>query len=201
MKLAFNGKKERENAMKYEHISRKEVMETIDFYKRNPDINSPTIRIMGRTTEEFIGNLNKRSQKNKNGRLEKSLVVYRENKDLLTKESIEVINKLLGDKKIRDKVRIVHDGSYLVNRIWNYVDTECGKVNICPEFWAYRIDVPSSEFDRLSLKKKIDWLYNHFDVIYIQINLVKSRQDIIEEIEYQTMQDELEHYYDCDYDY
>lgn len=185
--------------MKYPCISEKSVLETINFYNENPQINSPTIDVMGRTVEQFMENLNKRAQKDKDGKLVRSLVTYRNNKDLLTDESIQVINKLLGDTKIRSKIRIVTDGSYLVNRIWSYVDTENRKVVILPEFDGYSIGVDSSEFYKLSPKKQIDWLFNHFDIIYVQIHFVNTVDAILDEIDWQISLDELDRHFDFDY--
>lgn len=157
--------------MKYPSINVKEVKETVDFYNENPQIDSPTPKVMGRTVEQFMESLNKRAIKDDKG-LEKSLIVYRDNSELLTEGSIQVINKLLGDRKIREKIRIVNDGSYLVNRIWVTVDTQYSKIEFLPEFYGYRVGVRDSVFHSLPVKKQIDWLYNHFDVIYIQMPLV-----------------------------
>jgi hypothetical protein len=177
----------------YPSISEKSVAESIELCKRNHIENR-----LGETVDEFMNNLKNRSKVINDKDLVKSLIVYRDNKDLLTDESIEVVNKLLGDTKIRNKIRIVYDGSYLVNRIWGSVDLEKGKIALIPEFSGYEIDVESSKFDNLSLKKKIDYLYNHFDTIYLQINLVKSVLDIIEIIEFELLSGTLDRIYDYD---
>lgn len=184
--------------MKYPYISEKEVAETLKFYNENPHIDSPTIKVMGRTIEQFIENLNKRARMDNDGRLIKSLVAYRDNKDLLTDESIQVINKLLGDRKLRSKIRLVSDGSFLVNRIWGFVNTESGKIVIRPEFDGRSIEVDTSNFYKLSTKKQIDWLYNHFDIIHVQIGLIETRDDILDDIRWRTMEDEIDRFYDFD---
>lgn len=177
--------------MNYPHISEKDVLETVNFYNNHPDFISPT---PGKTVEEFIGNLNKRAKKDTDGKLEKALMTYHANADLLDDESLEIVRKLLDNKKIREKIRIVDDGSYLVNRIWNCIDAENGKIVIIPEFDGHSINVDSSEFYKLSAIEKIDWLYNHFDIIYAQISLVETRQEMEEEINFGTWLEVLEKY-------
>lgn len=164
--------------MKYPNLSEKDIMRSIQLRIEHPEYNynnRPT------TLNEFIDGMKNEAKKD-DGRLYQSLMVYRENKDLLTDESIVVINKLLGDKKIRDKIRLINDGSYFVNRIWGHVVIKNEKIEICPEFNGPSIDIDSSRFDELSVKKKIDWLYNHFDNVYVQIPLVKTRQDILKKM-------------------
>ncbi len=175
--------------MKYPCINEKQIEETLKFYNENPDIDSPVINVMGRTLTEYIDNMNKRAKKDTNGKLEKSLIIYRENKDLLTDQAIEVVNKLLGDRKIRNKIRLVNDGSYLVNRIWGHVRIRDGKIDMQPEFDGYYIGIDTSKFNNLSIKKKIDWIYNHFDLIYVQIPFVDNLKDILNLIECELIQD------------
>lgn len=183
--------------MKYPSINKKQVLDAVNFYNENPELCSHVVIEMGTTVEQWMERLNERAKKDSDGKLEKSLIVYRKYRSLLSEKSIEVINKLLGDRKIRNKIRIVYDGSYLVNRIWSYVDLEKEQIVIRPEFNGYEFNVNTSEFDKLSPKKQIDWLYNHFDVIYVQITLVKSLQDILSTIEFEKEMD----YFDRAFNY
>lgn len=84
-------------------------------------------------------------------------------------ESKKIINKLLGDKKLFRKIKVCSDGSYRNNRIFCNTDIyaeKAFKINI----ELYRIlymQIPE-EVENLTPNKKIDWLYNHFDTIFIQ---------------------------------
>lgn len=184
--------------MKYPSISKKEVQGAVSFYNQHPDMK-PKFRVCsGDTVEEFISSIEKVAIKD-DKKLERSLIVYRENKDLLTDESVEVVNKLLGDRKIRNKIKLMNDGSYLTNRIFGFVDLEKGLIEIKPCFYWFDICADGTEFSELSPKKKIDWLYNHFDVIYVQIKYVESRFDILDNIAWELHQDELDRYYSMSY--
>lgn len=184
--------------MKYPSISKKEVQGAVSFYKQHPEVKREFNIYKGDTVEEFINNIEKVAIRD-DKKLEKSLIVYRENKDLLTDESIEVVNKLLGDRKIRNKIKLMNDGSYLANRIFGFVDLEKGLIKIIPCFDWFDIGADGTEFSHLSPKKKIDWLYNHFDTIYVQIKYVESRFDILDNIAWELHQDELDRYYCMSY--
>lgn len=186
--------------MKYPSINENEVKETVDFYNQHPDMKPKFRGYDGDTVEGFISSIRKVAIKD-NKILERSLIVYHENKDLLTDESIEVVNKLLGDRKIRNKIMLMADGSYLSNRIFGFVDLEKGLIEIKPCVHLYGSSNVYTEFKKLPPKKKIDWLYEHFDVIYVQIKLVKSRFDMLDDIAWEIQQDELDRYYTTSYDY
>lgn len=141
--------------------------------------------------EKHVQRLNKMATKDTKG-LIKALIVYRDNKDLLSEESLIVINKLLGDTKILKKVRLINDGSYRMNRIWGYVDLKSKEIIIRPYFDWHSKSSEKLNFDKLSTKEKIDWIYNHFELIYVQVKLVKSREDIMQLIFWEIEMDKFD---------
>ena len=93
------------------------------------------------------------------------------NTGLLDDLSITVINKLIGDRKLFKKIKFCYDGSYRNNRIWGSPNTVENKYRIRPEIgyelWKqfdYQYPV-----DKNNVKEYIDWIYNHFDTIFLQI--------------------------------
>ena len=136
-----------------------------------------TNRYGNKTFEEIVQYQLDLAVEDKDKRLENSLNVYRDNSDFLTKDSLEVINKLLGDRKLRNKIRIIADGSWYMNRIFGFVDTEDHSIVIRPEICGYAMGIDTDFFKKLSPKKQIDWIYNHFDYIFLQLRFVECRSD------------------------
>lgn len=162
--------------MKYPHISRKEIEEAVR-YSNESNCGFDTFK--GMTVDQAIKKWADKAYSD-DTTLDKTLMAYRANQDLVhDKDSIDVINKLLNDRRLRKKIRIIHDGSYYVNRIWVHVNAG-GKVQFTPELCTWFLNIDDEKFDKLSAKKKVNWLYNHFDVIYIQVSPVESRNDIYE---------------------
>lgn len=177
--------------MKYLLIDMIELDDSFQFYAEHTHL---TPFYKGNSVDEWADEIIKRAEKN-DKLLKQLFITYRENKDLILDESsIEIINKILGDCKIRSKCRIVNDGSYLNNRIYVYISLydNLEGIRIRPEL-GFRLDPDiRNHFYNLPVKKAIDWLYNHFDTIFVHPILVKNREDICDEIDYQKVMQELD---------
>lgn len=161
--------------MKYPHINKSGIEKAVLFDNDNPQYE---MDFLGMTVDQAMKFWADKAYTD-NVALDKILMVYRENSDFVCdKDSIDVINKLLSDRRFRKKVRIIHDGSYYTNRIWAHTNVG-GKVEFTPEICVWELDIDNTSFQKLSAKKKLNWLYNHFDVVYIQVDAVESRDDII----------------------
>ena len=161
--------------MKYPCINRSGIEKAVRFDNDNPQYDMDFLGMTVDQTMKFWAD----KAYTDNATLDKTLMVYRENSDLVyDKDSIDVINKLLSDMRFRNKVRIIHDGSYYTNRIWVHTNVG-GKIEFTPEICVRELDIDDTAFQNLSAKKKLNWLYNHFDVVFIQVDAVESREDII----------------------
>lgn len=90
-----------------------------------------------------------------------------------------ILNKLIGDHKLHKKFQVVYDGSYLANRIWvcdsEYSGKDGSRFSVELSYSHYHnrpTDIPEKyvhEFDKCNVVEKIDWIYNHFGTIFIQI--------------------------------
>lgn len=98
-------------------------------------------------TEYFI--------KPKAGFLEQYLQECKENIDMFTPDSLDIINKLLGDTKLKKKCKIINDGSFVNNRIWWGVNVSKQRIQISVDLDHHYDDSCRGN------KDKIDWLYNH----------------------------------------
>ena len=113
-------------------------------------------------------------------------------------DSLEIVNKLIGDHKLRKKFVVACDGSYLSCRIWLYIDTrDEGKFNLeidCPIIDKY--EKLSEKFDNMCSKEKINFLYNHFDLIPIQLgrlDMMTTEEELLSMIEFEQVISNLEH--------
>lgn len=182
--------------MKYPLINMAQLNDSFEFYAEHPRF---TPFYKGNSVEEWADEIIKSAEKN-DKLLKRLFIIYRENKDLILDESsIEVIDKILGDRKIRSKCRIINDGSYLNNRIYVYIITNAEEEGLLihPTLW-YDGDDINDHFDKLPAKKKVDWLYNHFDTIFVQPLLVENRDDILYEIDHTKWMQELDDMMMCD---
>ena len=171
--------------MKYPTIDRAHVEEYVKFYDENPEF-SPPLKYYGKTAEEIYEHLTNAGEVF-DDRFEEILLTYRNNPDLLTEGTLEIINKLLNDQKLREKIKFVNDGSFLTHRIWGFVDSDL-KIRFSPEITYYGENVigkvNSLKFDTLTNEQRIEWLYDHFDTVWVEILLLRSREEIEDQIDY-----------------
>ena len=184
--------------MKYPLIDMVELTDSFQFYAENTN-TEPYYK--GNSVEEWADEIIGRAEKN-DKLLKQIFITYRDNKDLILDDSsLEVINKILGDKKTRSKCRIVHDGSYLNNRIWVFIHADADEegIKIRPEINFRFDDSIHDYFDKLPAKKKIDWIANHFDTIFVQPISAEDRIDILSAIEYDKFEQEIDMMFEDDY--
>lgn len=162
--------------MIFNNFNKKDVEFALDCYKDFPDGTSAR-RYMQSNGElpnnfdEFCSAYSKTFLPMTKCRIKsllQNLVMWRDLSENMPDSDMEILNKLIGDHKLRKKMQIVYDGSYLANRIW--MDYEN---NILVEL-SYNGNPDITEdikekFKRLNNSDRIDYLYNHFDTIFIQI--------------------------------
>lgn len=158
---------------KYPYFDEAAVKNNIGFYKRIGK-EGPIVSI-----DKFVEELmSYRNEKLKG--LYKTLITLRDNKDLITEDSLMIVNKLIGDHKLMSKAIVIYDGSYLNNRIW--CDITAGEnemvLELIPQFNLWK-DKAYDKFEKLDSIQKINWLYNNFDYIFIHIDMMYSRHDIV----------------------
>lgn len=163
--------------MIYPHLDMDELKDFVKYWE-GKDVDETGIPVQDRfkSIDLMIENINSIGEAIPWKRIERCLIIYRQNAELFTEDSIQVINKLLGDTKIRSKIKLVTDGSFLNNRIWCSVHE--GEISLFP-YISYKIN-PNTK--SMSCSKEIDWMYNHFNVIYLQIPLLETREDIEDHI-------------------
>lgn len=168
--------------MIYPTYELKDLEHSMRFYNENPDLYCGFVDREGGniTLEEIINKMDARARKF-DERDEKSLIILRDNSDLLSYSAIIIINKLLGDRKLRDKCYMVCDGSGLMNRLWSpYAHDTGGMFHIEIELSYKAQNEPYCKyFNSLHTKDKLEWLYNHFERIHLQLPIIKNREDVI----------------------
>ena len=153
--------------MKYSNYNYDDIKHTIKFYTENCEYKSLLVPYPNISEDEFIKLLIKRQTKSKE--LDKifyhSLVTIRNNKDLINNETLETVNKLIGDHKIMNKIRYIYDGSFYSARIYD--------PKIVDDKFSFIVDIDArvlpEYINNLKPAKKIDWLYNHLDYIPVQL--------------------------------
>lgn len=165
--------------MKYSAFNNDVIKRLVNFYNDNSEY--APLYYIGKTIDETKKNMVTKYYKYKD-KLKDSLNVYLENKDLLTHEAIFIIESILKDDKLWDKLRFIPDGSGVTNRIWSHSIGEKITISISFESEYFNIECPEffGENDDKSLEKQIKFLYENFDIIFIQIDLIENRNDIHE---------------------
>lgn len=141
--------------------NREQIQDFIDFYKNRPDDDYmyPEVKDI-ETIDEFIErHIDPQTIPYKD--YIKILSAYRDALiDIGDFYSLNIINKLIGDKKLYRKIRMVHDGSFLNNRIvfiewfdpFMRVEDGCNSSN-----WHSRN------------RKKINRIYGNYDIIFLHL--------------------------------
>ena len=149
----------------------------IKFYKEYPELQSKSNPYKGLdTVEEVVAKLEKDMIKD-DKKLVQVLCKLRKCKKYLSSDSIEMINKILGDKRLREKIRIVPNILFYENYIW--LAPFPPKENKLIEYeLVFSIETDYNnvlEYNgimyKLSPKKRLDWFANHFDFICFNIDL------------------------------
>ena len=175
--------------MKYSTYNYWQIKDAIKFYTENPQYESP---YTGISVDQFINILHKNESKSSlcDKAFYKTLCNLRDNKDLLSNNTIQIVNKLMGDRKIIDKIRFINDGSFYSVRIWTPRTTDnTFSINVD----IYNNDEIPKYVNKLEICDKIDWLYNHLEYIPVQIPInLNSRSKLLRYIKINRL--ELEEY-------
>lgn len=175
---------------KRELYNDKDLQEAVDFYTEHPEDD---IYGWHQSKENIISYIEHHMEYDVE-MVRKNLITIRDS-EFIDEDSIDVVNKLLGDRKILPKTKITYDGSYLNNRIWVHVQD----YKICLYIDNDYHDEDYEKFKKLSNKKKIDWLYNHYDTIFVQFPFPRNidTNDLVQMI----IEEETNNYYDTYYDF
>lgn len=157
--------------MIYPSINEKLLQDTLKQYEERGEKDCISYKLI----LERLDKKEKFYQKTNCKQVNTFLNLCRDNIDLFDPNSLEVINKLLGDTKLKRKFRDTCDGSYLNNRIWLYVNPRSCLIEMRVE-----INFTNDESVKsMSSKEKIDYMYNHFDAIYLQFENLSNRFDML----------------------
>lgn len=158
-------------------VNREEIADSVAWWNGKGKDDSYKHPFTGKTVDEAIAYWE--AQAKKTDDLEKALRVFEEHSDLLaTDEDFVMIRELLTHPE-RDRMRLIHDGSYYTHRIWFDVDVN-GRIKLRPSIcWK------DSEFKRMSnqmheksAREQIDFLFKNFEVVYVQTRNVENREDV-----------------------
>ena len=162
--------------MVYPDLNMKEIDDFVKFWEgRDTDCSGLPIEDYYKSAELMVSHIRTDLGDVPWKCIESSLIVCRQNADLLTDRGLQIVNKLLGDTKLRRKIRPASDGSFLNNRVWCPVQS-LNKIDLIPEV-SYKL-IPDALYWKHD-SKMIDWIYNHFDIIHIQIPIFHTRKDIV----------------------
>lgn len=174
--------------------NRKELRDTLEFYnykcnergkneffQRNGGIPIPP-------TEEGIDqyeDILKASCSYKLSRKEfiQMMLIYRKWYEMNGKtESISAINKLIGDRKLFNRMVFVYDGSYATKKVRFELD---GRVYVsCIDY---------CQDNMISFRKAINKMYGNYDFIMIHVKRISSIEEIKEDIRWHKEMNELDY--------
>ena len=165
-------------------IDRKEIENSVIWF--NNHSNSPS-EFKGKTTDEAIEYWKAKAVKT--DEIGNILKLYEENSDLLSSDEDFVIVRELLTHPERDRLRLIHDGSYYTHRIWFNINND-GLVEVRPSIcWK------DSEFKRMSKhldakspREKVDFLFKNFEVVYVQTPNYETREDIESAIRWKSLE-------------
>ena len=114
------------------------------------------------------------------------LKIYRDS-PFVTDYSKKIIDVLIGNRKLYNKVVFCHDGLSCNNGIWGYVDKYDYSYNI--DIYSYDPNIHSTNCynSYINISKELLWIYNHYDIIFIQL---LPNLDIEMEIKYTKLDNE-----------
>ena len=159
----------------YDLVNRKEIADSVEWWNGKGAEFDGTFK--GMTVDEAIAYWE--AQAKKTDEIESALKVYEENSDLLANDEDFVFIRYILMHPERDRLRLINDGSYYTHRIWFHVNND-GFVTVSPSIcWM------DSAFKRMSNqlsekppREKVDFLFNHFEVVYIQMPIAEGKEDI-----------------------
>lgn len=116
------------------------------------------------------------------------MCIYRDIfKDIGNEEGLTIVNKLIGDRKLFNKIKFCSDGSYRNNRIWANVEGSMLKFDIR----SRGLDKPETNNPR-DIRKYIGLVFRSYPVVFIQVPIGTS-DDINSSIDWMY---DREYFYD-----
>lgn len=91
----------------------------------------------------------------------------------LKEDGQQLAKLLINNPRYARKMILVFDGSYRNNRIWFNGD------NLFVDCFRYYGKRDYVNFTGKSMKYQLNWLWNHYDVIYFQVPLFSGVDDVI----------------------
>ena len=177
----------------YDLVNRKQIKEAIRICNM-----SGSGTFYGKTLDEAIEFWEGKAIKDET--LIQRIQMYVDNSDLLSSESdAELLNALISHPE-NHRLRLITDGSYYTHRICGYITIE-GKINFVVDI-DYGTRVYDSAFARmhrqlenLTPAEQVNYLFNMFEVVYIQFPVVANNREQIErEIRWEMLDREFERY-------
>lgn len=173
---------------RFPNVNREDIAKAVEFYKNRPAYNG---WCFGMTVDEAVKHIESRAIKS-DKILVRLLKTYLENADLLaTSEDVDIVKNLLGNKRLRMRIRIVSDGSYLSNVIRCITDNY--KIDISPSFDSDGIMSYENKIKWLDMPKKnrLRWIARRFDTIYLQTPIIENREELLKHIRLESMLDRM----------
>lgn len=120
----------------------------------------------------------------------RAMCIYRDAcKNMGNLEGLTIINKLIGDKKLFSKMVFCGDGSYRNNRIWSDVRGSMLHFDIR----SRGIDKPETD-DPKAIRKYIDLIFRSYPVVFIQIFVNGTDDEIDNYIDWMYDRDKYPYY-------
>lgn len=157
-------------------VDRKEIADAVEFWNSKENAGRKH-KFVGMTVDEAIAYWEGRAEKT--DAIEQALYVYATNADMLdTDEDLILIHGLLTHPE-RHRLRLIFDGSYYTHRIWIHANCD-SRVNVSLTIWWSNSEFTrlSNQMEQKSPRERLDFLFENFEVVYIQMPLPDNREDI-----------------------
>ena len=128
------------------------------------------------TPEEYLEEYTKYDRLISHEEVVNTLTYLLESK-VLDEDSQKLCHLLIDNPRYTRKMKLIFDGSYRNNRIW--FDHKTNISISCLECYEKHIRI---NLDGMSVKQKLNWMRNHYDVIYFQVPLYKTVTEVLEDI-------------------
>ena len=159
-------------------VDRKEIADSVEWWNGMGKNNFPDHEFVGKTVDEAIEYW--KAQAKNTEELERILKLYEENSDLLASDEDFVMVRELLTHPEKDRLRLIHDGSYYTHRIWFNINND-GLIKVSPSIrWKDdEFECMDQKLDEiLSPREKIDFLFENFEVVYVQTPMFESREKL-----------------------
>jgi hypothetical protein len=158
--------------MKLESIDTRKVMVVANSQCGSPGLKS--VNYIDRNEARYIGRLMaaRLQYPVEKKDIIRTLVGFRKlGNTVFDENSLIIMDKLLGDTKIMNKVKAIYANGIISNSI--ALTCYCNRFHLIPHLSSIVSSDPKTwnttfdrEFSELSPKDQIDWMYNHYDTIW-----------------------------------